>query len=74
MSLVRAHKNPFTGAIVIAEIVLRPEQRDSEPSALQRDILGSCRRDLAPHKVPATLRFVTSLDIGAAGKLARRGE
>jgi acyl-CoA synthetase (AMP-forming)/AMP-acid ligase II len=34
-------------------------------------ILADCRAQLAPHKVPAMIKFVTALDITAAGKLAR---
>ena len=34
-------------------------------------ILADCRASLAPHKVPAVIKFVPSLDITAAGKLAR---
>jgi acyl-coenzyme A synthetase/AMP-(fatty) acid ligase len=35
-------------------------------------ILAACRASLAPHKVPAVISFVPSLDMTAAGKLARR--
>ncbi len=77
MSLVKARKNPFTGAVVVAEIVLRRDAAShgnaDVQSALQSEILQTCRRELPPHKVPASLRFVLSLDIGGAGKLARRG-
>jgi acyl-CoA synthetase (AMP-forming)/AMP-acid ligase II len=34
-------------------------------------ILADCKTALAPHKVPAVIKFVASLDITAAGKLAR---
>jgi hypothetical protein len=30
-----------------------------------------CRASLAPHKVPATIRFIGELDVTPAGKLAR---
>jgi acyl-coenzyme A synthetase/AMP-(fatty) acid ligase len=75
MSLVKARKNPFTGAVVVADIVVRGEDAASEAAAgqLRRMILDACRRDLAAHKVPAAIRFVASLDVGAAGKLARLG-
>jgi acyl-coenzyme A synthetase/AMP-(fatty) acid ligase len=72
MSLVKARKNPFTGAIVVADIVLRQELAGgARTAALQGEILDACRRGLAAHKVPAAIRFVSSLDVGAAGKLAR---
>jgi acyl-CoA synthetase (AMP-forming)/AMP-acid ligase II len=33
--------------------------------------LADCKASLAPHKVPAVIKFVAALDITAAGKLAR---
>ena len=68
MSLVRARKNPFTGAVVVADVVLKPDA-----AAGQDDILAACRGSLAPHKIPATIRFVPALDVSGGGKLARVG-
>ena len=34
-------------------------------------VLADCKARLAPHKVPAMIKFVSSLDITASGKLAR---
>lgn len=75
MSLVKARKNPFTGAVVVADVVVRPERQAAaeDAASLQRDIIAACRRELAAHKVPAAIRFVAALDVGAAGKIARRG-
>jgi acyl-CoA synthetase (AMP-forming)/AMP-acid ligase II len=39
--------------------------------ALERELLHSCRRSLAPYKVPAAIRIVPGLEVSAAGKLAR---
>jgi acyl-coenzyme A synthetase/AMP-(fatty) acid ligase len=73
-SRVKARKSPITGAIVIAEVVLK-EETDGDPGArratLERQILDLCRRDLAPYKVPAAIRFVTALPMSATGKLLR---
>jgi len=69
MSLVKARKNPFTGAVVVADVVAREEPSDT----LQGDILAACRTRLAPHKVPAAIRFVPALDVGDSGKIARVG-
>jgi acyl-coenzyme A synthetase/AMP-(fatty) acid ligase len=75
MSLVKAKKSPITGAIVVADVVVQAEADCSggspDTKALETEILEACRRALAPHKVPAAIRFVPSLDIGASGKLAR---
>jgi acyl-CoA synthetase (AMP-forming)/AMP-acid ligase II len=74
MSLVKAHKNPFTGAVVVADIVVRSAGAASggAPDQMRGEILDTCRRSLSAHKVPAAIRFVPSLDVGAAGKLNRR--
>jgi acyl-CoA synthetase (AMP-forming)/AMP-acid ligase II len=70
MSRVRGRPSPITGAIVVADIVTtRPD--GAAPQAMMDAILESCRRLLPPHKVPAILRAVPALEIGAAGKLAR---
>jgi acyl-coenzyme A synthetase/AMP-(fatty) acid ligase len=78
MSLVRARKNPITGAIVVADVVLRAEPPPSAApaaadrvQALKRDIMRACRDELAEHKVPALIRFVPSLEVAATGKLVR---
>src|ERR1700676_325354 len=74
MSLVRARRNPITGAVVVADVVLAdptsPNASDT-PDAVKSDLLDACRRLLAAHKVPAMLRFVPALEFTAAGKLGR---
>jgi acyl-coenzyme A synthetase/AMP-(fatty) acid ligase len=74
MSLVRARRNPITGAVVVADVVLaNPASTDASetPDAVKSDLLDACRRNLAAHKVPAMLRFVPALEFTAAGKLVR---
>ena len=75
MSLVKARKNPFTGAVVVADVVAKSKPGHSGaiegPEDLKNDILQICRRALAPHKVPAIVRFVPSLNVAPSGKLAR---
>jgi acyl-coenzyme A synthetase/AMP-(fatty) acid ligase len=75
MSLVHARKNPITGAIVVADVVLKgetPAHADPRTAALKREILETCQEQLPQHKVPAAIRFVAALDVAASGKLARR--
>jgi acyl-coenzyme A synthetase/AMP-(fatty) acid ligase len=73
MSLVRSRRNPVTGAIVIADVVLRGEGTPANAEAeIGNAILAHCREALARHKVPAAIKFVPSLDVAATGKLARR--
>jgi len=73
MSLVRGRKNPITGAIVVADVVLRGrcDQPDQRTLELKHEILQVCRNSLPQHKVPAAIRFVASLDLSSAGKTAR---
>jgi acyl-coenzyme A synthetase/AMP-(fatty) acid ligase len=70
-SLVKARKSPITGAIVVADVVLKAGGAGEAGPALEREIIALCRRDLAPYKVPATIRFVPALPMTAAGKLLR---
>lgn len=75
MSRAKAQGNPITGAVVVAEVVANPGFGPGGPGAgteaLKGEILDACRHALAAYKVPAILRFVPSLDVGPAGKLAR---
>jgi acyl-coenzyme A synthetase/AMP-(fatty) acid ligase len=74
MSLVRARKNPITGAIVTADVVLRStanETAGDDADDLKRELIEMCHRALVAYKVPAAIRLVPSLDVTSAGKLAR---
>ena len=77
MSLVKARRNPITGAVVTADVVLADEADapGERPAgeAVTREIIAACRRDLPAHKVPAMVRIVPSLEMSAAGKLVRPG-
>jgi len=70
-SLVKARKNPITGALIAADVVLEGDVSASD--ALRAAIIDACRQRLAPHKVPALVRFVPALAMTAGGKLARHG-
>jgi acyl-coenzyme A synthetase/AMP-(fatty) acid ligase len=73
MSLVRSRRSPIIGAIVVAEVVLEEQAAAEGIETVKSEILRMCREALACHKVPASLRFVPSLDVTTAGKLARHG-
>ena len=72
MSLVKAKKSPITGALVVADVVLKAPPREDGPTALERDLMQFCRGELAPHMVPAAINIVPALPIGESGKLVRR--
>lgn len=74
MSLVRTRKNPITGALVVADVVLKivPATGDEGTGTLEQEILQLCREALPRHKVPAAIRFVSSLPVAATGKLVRQ--
>jgi acyl-coenzyme A synthetase/AMP-(fatty) acid ligase len=75
MSLVRSRKNPMTGSIVVADVVLKEEiDRNSSKDRMndvKREILHLCQYGLAPYKVPAQVYFVSALDVAVTGKLSR---
>ena len=75
MSLVRARRNPITGAVVVADVVLADPRDAADADAgaerIKAELLSACRRQLAAHKVPAILRFVPALELTPGGKLVR---
>jgi len=76
MSLVKGRRNPITGAVVVADVVLAAASDHRPPEALaqlQLELLAMCRTRLAAHKVPTLLRFVPALALTPAGKLVRPG-
>ena len=72
-SLVKSRKSPITGAIVVADVVLKasPDGADAGPPAGRSGARD--HRRLPPrsraHKVPAVIRFVPALPMSATGKL-----
>ena len=75
MSLVTARKNPITGAIVAADVVLADNEDVFDAVGVENtkaEILATCRSALAAHKVPASIRVVNSLAVTPSGKLGRR--
>ncbi|MGA3047852.1 MAG: class I adenylate-forming enzyme family protein [Terracidiphilus sp.] len=73
ISLVRTKRNRITGALVVADVVLRtgPQISGRNTDALQSDILQFCRGELARHKVPVAINFVPALAVAESGKLVR---
>jgi acyl-coenzyme A synthetase/AMP-(fatty) acid ligase len=77
MSLVKARRNPLTGSLVVAEVVLADNATSVDAGTadkIKSELLSACRSTLAAHKVPAQLRFVPALELSGAGKLVRPGQ
>jgi acyl-coenzyme A synthetase/AMP-(fatty) acid ligase len=68
MSRVSARKNPITGALVQAEIVVNDRAAEG---GLASEISALCRANLPPHKVPSRIMVVDQLAVTSGGKLAR---
>lgn len=77
MARVSSRRNPITGSLVAADVVLETESMPEvgaeacESDSLRSEILDFCRHTLARHKVPAALKFVPFLDVAATGKVLR---
>jgi acyl-coenzyme A synthetase/AMP-(fatty) acid ligase len=71
MSRAKSRRSPITGAIVVADVILADGDSAGRSDEIRKAILTDCKASLASHKVPAVIRFVPSLDVTAAGKLAR---
>jgi len=72
MCLVHTRKNPITGALVVADIVLDQDLSTELAGGLRQEILQLCRDALARHKVPAMINFVPALTVSETGKMARQ--
>ena len=73
MSLVEPRRSPITGAVVTAEVVLIEGAATGAQAEelVKGEILQACRRHLAAHKVPMSIRIVPALEVSASGKLVR---
>ena len=71
VQIVRVYprKNPITGSIAAAELVLHPQARSFE--LVRAEVLQLCRDVLAPHKVPASVYQVDSIAVAPTGKIVR---
>ncbi len=75
LSRVSGRKNPITGAIIVAEVVLDSGAGTAanDNASVREALLAFCRANLPAFKVPAMVRFVEKLELTPAGKLARHG-
>jgi acyl-coenzyme A synthetase/AMP-(fatty) acid ligase len=71
MSRVSARRSPITGTVVSADVVCRAGGASMGAATLQQDIVRFCHTSLPPHKVPAIVKIVDSLEVAPSGKLVR---
>jgi acyl-coenzyme A synthetase/AMP-(fatty) acid ligase len=75
ISRVRAKKNPITGSLVVADIVLKSDDRQGPgpdgAAALKSEVLKMCSAQLSRHKVPVEVNIVSALPVGPTGKVTR---
>ena len=64
-SRVTNRPHPQLGETIHAEVQLR----NGTPPLTREDLLRHCRRRLSDHKVPASLEFVSQLDLTPSGKV-----
>jgi acyl-coenzyme A synthetase/AMP-(fatty) acid ligase len=69
LSCVYARKNPISGALVAADIVLANEVENV--SALKQEIFKFLQDHLEPFQIPVKLKIVDSIKTSAAGKVVR---
>jgi long-chain acyl-CoA synthetase len=61
--------DPYRGEAVKAYVVLKEEYRNRVDSA---ELVGFCREQLMPYKVPRLIEFRDDLPVSTAGKMLRR--
>jgi acyl-coenzyme A synthetase/AMP-(fatty) acid ligase len=72
MSCARPRRNPITGSVIVADVVLRNDNgNEGQIERIESEILQLCRERLPKHKVPVKLHFVSSLAVAEAGKIVR---
>jgi len=73
MSRATARNSRLVGSVVALDVVadLAPNERTDAAKTLKQEILRLCAARLPRHKIPATIRFVQSIDLNAAGKVVR---
>jgi acyl-CoA synthetase (AMP-forming)/AMP-acid ligase II len=70
LARVKPRKNPITGAIVVADIVLRPDNR-KDFNTVCFDLIDICQQTLAAYKVPVTWKQVDTIELTTSGKVQR---
>ncbi|WP_069473705.1 AMP-binding protein [Candidatus Marithrix sp. Canyon 246] len=67
---IGARKNPITGSLVEAKIVIDKNIKDS--TDFKKSLREHCRQYLEPYKIPGIIKIVDDIEINAMGKLQRK--
>ncbi|WP_428485833.1 long-chain fatty acid--CoA ligase [Rhodopila sp.] len=70
LARVWPRKNPIMGAVVAADLVLRPAAK-ADFATIRNALLARCRQTLAPHKVPVSWHLMDNIEMTASGKVKR---
>jgi len=65
-------KNPMTGSVIVAAIVLRGQLDATLFESITSSLRAGCQRALAPYKVPVTWRQIEKIDMTLSGKMQRK--
>jgi acyl-CoA synthetase (AMP-forming)/AMP-acid ligase II len=68
---VYAKPSSVVGNLVSADVSLQPQPTAPDEQALRAELLDACRSQLAKWQVPATIKFVGDIALGANGKISR---
>lgn len=71
LASISAKKSSITGSLVVADIVMEDELDAESTKSLKVDIKKYCKNKLTDFKVPAVIRIVKDIEIGANGKIQR---
>ena len=58
--------------LVKAVIQLKPEYRGKDEEELKQDIIGFCRENMSPYKVPKILAFTDEIPLTSVGKVDKK--
>jgi len=73
ISRAKARNSPLIGSVVAVDVVadLGSNESITNVETLKQEILKVCAEKLPRYKVPATIRFVQSIELNDAGKIVR---
>jgi acyl-coenzyme A synthetase/AMP-(fatty) acid ligase len=71
LSKVSGRRNPITGMVVVAEVLLIPESTEQQAAKVKEEILSLCHRTLERFKVPMRIAFVPAIQLTEGGKVDR---